>query len=73
MKAALEGGMADGQKEIEARRAASGGDISNLFGTREFLHNDYVARATGAQMGIGANSKEEALYPLFEKDSAAAL
>ncbi len=68
-KAALEGGMADGQKEIDDRRASSGGDISNFFGTRAFLHNDYVARATGAQMGIGANSREEALYPLYEKDS----
>jgi hypothetical protein len=66
--AALEGGMADGQKEIDARRASSGGDVSNFFGTRAFLHNDYVARATGAQMGIGANSREEALYPLYEKD-----
>jgi hypothetical protein len=70
MKAALEDGMADGQKEIDGRRAASGGDISNFFGTRAFLHNDYVARATGAQMGIGANSKEEAMYPLYEKDSS---
>jgi hypothetical protein len=61
--------MADGQREIEARRVASGGDVSNFFGTRAFLHNDYVARATGAQMGIGANSREEALYPLYEKDS----
>ncbi len=69
MKAAFESGMADGQKEIDARRAASGGDMSNFFGTRAFLHNDYVARATGAQMGIGANSKEEALYPLYEKDA----
>jgi hypothetical protein len=70
MKASFESGMADGQKEIEARRAASGGDVSNFFGTRAFLHNDYVARATGAQMGIGANSREEALYPLYEKDSS---
>jgi hypothetical protein len=69
MKAALQEGMTDGQKEIDDRRASSGGDISNFFGTRAFLHNDYVARATGAQMGIGANSKEEAMYPLYEKDS----
>ncbi len=69
-KAALEAGMADGQKEIDNRRAASGGDMSNFFGTRAFLHNDYLARATGAQMGIGANSKEEAMYPLYEKDSS---
>jgi hypothetical protein len=70
VKAVLAGGMADGQKKIDARRASSGGDISNFFGTRAFLHNDYVARATGGQMGIGANSKEEALYPLYEKDSS---
>jgi hypothetical protein len=70
MKATLEGGMADGQKEIDGRRASSGGDISKFFGTRAFLRNDYVARATGAQMGIGANSREEALYPLYEKDSS---
>ncbi len=69
MKAAFEGGMAEGQKEIDARRVATKGDTSNLFGTRAFLHNDYVARATGAQMGIGANSKEEAMYPLYDKDS----
>lgn len=70
MKAAFQSGMAEGQKQIDARRAASGGDVSNFFGTREFLHNDYIARATGAQMGIGANSREEALYPLYEKDSS---
>ena len=69
MKAAFEAAVVDGQKEIDARRAASGGNISNFFGTRAFLHNDYVARATGAQMGIGANSKEEALYPVYEKDA----
>jgi hypothetical protein len=72
-KDALVEGMADGQMEIDARRVASGGDISNFFGTRAFLHNDYVARATGAQMGIGANSKEEAMYPLYEKDSSGQL
>ncbi|RSL16879.1 hypothetical protein EDE15_2405 [Edaphobacter aggregans] len=69
MTAGWVAGMANGQKEIDARRAASGGNISNFFGTRAFLHGDYVARATGAQMGIGANSKEEALYPLYEKDA----
>jgi hypothetical protein len=69
MKIALQEGMADGQKEIDARRVAVGGKIDNLFGTRAFLKNDYVARAAGAQIGIGANSKEEALYPIYEKDS----
>ena len=41
----------------------------DLFGTRAFLKNDYVRRAAGTQVGIGANSKEEALYPIYEKDA----
>jgi hypothetical protein len=40
-----------------------------LFGTREYLKNDYVARATGTQVGIGANSRDEALYPILDKDT----
>ena len=68
-KKAFQEGMADGQKEIDARRAATNGRMDDLFGTRAFLKNDYVARATGAQMGIGANSREEAQYPIYENDS----
>jgi len=66
---ALKDGMADGQHAIDARRSALGGKMDTLFGTREFLKNDYVARATGTQMGIGANSRDEALYPIYEKDA----
>jgi len=57
------------QKEIDERRAALAGQSQDLFGTREFLENDYVRRAVGTQVGIGANSKEEAMYPIYEKDS----
>jgi len=42
----------------------------DLFGTRAFLKNDYVRRAVGTQVGIGANSKEEALYPIYDKDAS---
>lgn len=69
MKAALEGGMADGQKAIDDLRATLGGKSQDLFGTRAFLKNDYLRRAAGTQVGIGANSKEEALYPIYEKDA----
>jgi hypothetical protein len=69
MKTALQEGMAAGQKQIDARRTAVAGRMDELFGTRAFLKGDFVARATGAQMGIGANSREEALYPIYEKDS----
>lgn len=67
--AAAKNGMGDGQKEIDLCRAALKGKTDSLFGTREFLKNDFVARATGTQVGIGANSREEALYPILEKDS----
>jgi len=40
-----------------------------LFGDRDFLKNDFVARATGTQVGIGANSRDEALYPILERDA----
>jgi hypothetical protein len=73
VKAALQAGMAQGQEKIDARRAATNGKSDDLFGTRAFLKDDWVARATGAQMGIGANSREEALYPIYEKDSSGQL
>jgi hypothetical protein len=69
MKATLQAGMADGQKAIDERRAAGRGKSSDLFGTREFLKNDYLARATGAQIGILGNSKDEAVYPGYEQDA----
>jgi len=69
MQAALKEGMADGQKQIDARRASLGGKTDQLFGDRVFLKNDYVARATGTQVGIGANSRDEALYPILDKDA----
>jgi len=68
MSEALKGGMADGQAEIDARRKVTASS-ADLFGTREFMKNDYVNRALGAQFGILGNSKDEAYYGLYEKDS----
>lgn len=62
--------MKAGQAEIDDRRATLRGNSADLFGTREFLKNDFVARAVGTQVGIGANSKEEAMYPIYETDAA---
>ena len=36
------------------RLAAQGADAGALFGDRDKLKNDYLARATGAQMGLFA-------------------
>jgi len=67
---ALKAGIDDGQKTIDAKRASTGGKTDDLFGTREFLKNDFLARATGTQMGIGANSRDEALYPILDRDAS---
>lgn len=69
MQTALKEGMAEGQKQIDAKRASLGGKTDALFGNRDFLKNDYIARATGTQVGIGANSREEAMYPILDKDA----
>ena len=64
MAAALKGGMADGQAEIDARAKVTASSV-DLFGTRAFMKNNYVNRALGAQKGILGNSKDEAFYGLF--------
>lgn len=69
-QAALLDGMKQGQAEIDRRRASLDGKTDTLFGDRAYLKDDYVARATGTQVGIGANSREEALYPVLEKDTS---
>jgi len=65
----MKAGIDDGQKAIGAKRASLDGKTDTLFGSREYLKNDFLARATGTQMGIGANSRDEALYPILDKDS----
>ncbi|MEG9433063.1 DUF1254 domain-containing protein [Terriglobus sp. ADX1] len=69
VQTAMKAGIEDGQKAIDASRAATGGKTDTLFGTREYLKNNFLARATGTQMGIGANSRDEALYPILDKDA----
>lgn len=69
LRRALQEGMHDGQNDIDKNREALDGKTDTLYGDRKALKNDYLARATGTQVGIGANSREEALYPVLEKDS----
>lgn len=70
LRRALQEGMHDGQNDIDKNREALNGKTDGLFGDRNTLKNDYLARATGSQVGIGGNSREEALYPVLENDSA---
>jgi hypothetical protein len=73
MKKALEDGMADAwaafksykQSQLDTGKKTS----ADGFGTRAFLKNDYMARMSGAALGIYGNSKAEALYPVYFVDA----
>jgi hypothetical protein len=72
MRKALEDGMADAfaafklhkETEIDTAKVSS----ADSFGTRAFLKGDYLARMSGAILGIYGNSKAEALYPAYFVD-----
>jgi len=72
MKAAIEQGIADAwaelanlTKRIDAKEVTSG----DLFGTREYLKNNYLYRMAAAVLGIYGNSKLEAMYPIYSVDA----
>ena len=73
MKKAIEQGIADawadfaGMEKILAAGKVTSGDI---FGTREFLKNNYRYRMAAAVLGIYGNSKQEAMYPMYLVDEA---
>lgn len=71
MKSAIEEGQPDaweafgaGVKEVEEGKITSG----ELFGTREFMKNNYLHRWLGT-IGIYGNSEQEAIYPTYRLDS----
>jgi hypothetical protein len=66
-KAAMEQGMADARAEFAAfkeeqmdTKKVTAGDI---FGTREYLENNYLYRMAAGVLGLYGNSKHEAMYP----------
>lgn len=72
MRTAIEQGMADAlaefaelQKRIDAKEVTSGA----MFGTREYLKNNYLYRMGAAVNGIYGNSEAEAIYPLLVLDN----
>jgi hypothetical protein len=73
LKQAVTDGMADARMELEnfsneniVTGKVTSGDI---FGTREYLKNNYLYRFTAAVLGIYGNSKHEAMYPVYKTDS----
>jgi len=72
LKTAVEQGMADAwadfanlKKRIDAKEVTS----SEVFGTREYLKNNYLYRMAAAVTGIYGNSKQEAMYPIYAVDA----
>ena len=72
MKTAIEQGMADAwvafaglKKEFEEGKLNSG----DVFGSRQYLKNNYLYRMGAAVLGIYGNSKQEALYPAYYVDA----
>lgn len=68
---AITDGMADAWAAFKERKATQLDTESSAdaFGTREFLHGDYMARMSGAALGIYGNSKDEAIYPAYFTDA----
>jgi hypothetical protein len=72
MKEAIEQGIADAWadfgglvKQFDEGKVTSG----DVFGTREYLKNNYLYRMGAAVMGIYGNSKQEAMYPIYGVDA----
>ena len=72
IRKALEDGMSDAWAAfLEQKKLMDAGKVSSadVFGTREYLENNYLYRMSAAVLGIYGNSKEEAIYPLYFIDS----
>lgn len=54
------------KKQIDSGTVKSG----DVFGTREYLKNNYLYRMGAAVVGIYGNSKQEAMYPIYGVDAA---
>jgi hypothetical protein len=74
VKQAVEQGVVDTWKEFDdfKRTQIDTGKVTSgdVFGTREFLKNNYLYRMAAAILGIYGNSKAEAMYPMYTVDAA---
>jgi len=53
------------KQQVDAGEVTSG----EVFGTREYLKNNYLYRMGAAVLGIFGNSKHEAMYPIYTNDA----
>jgi len=71
MKKAMEQGMADAWADLaNLTKRVDKGEVTSgdMFGTREYLKNNYLYRMAAAVLGIYGNSKQEAMYPIYAVD-----
>lgn len=73
IKTAIEQGITDAWAEFAAFKKenfdtgkVTSGDV---FGTRQYLKNNYLYRMTAGVVGLYGNSKQEAIYPFYFADS----
>ncbi len=70
---ALKDGISDAWQEFDQfkKDKLDTGEVTSgdMFGTREFLKNNYLYRMAAAVMGIYGNSEQEAMYPLYAVDA----
>lgn len=73
IKKAIEEGIQDAWKEFDTfeKTEINPGKVTSgdVFGTRQYLKNNYLYRMAAAIIGIYGNSKEEAMYPLYRIDA----
>jgi hypothetical protein len=65
-------GMKDAWADFaDLKKRADAGEITSgeIFGTREFLNNNYLYRMAAAVLGIWGNSAAEAIYPSYYVDA----
>ena len=68
----IQDGMADAWADFAAlKKQVDKGEVTSgdVFGTREYLKNNYLYRMGAAVVGIFGNSKLEAMYPMYGVDS----
>jgi len=73
IREAVEDGMADAWRALaEAKNQVDAGKLTtgDIFGTREYLSNNYMYRMLAAATIIYGNSKEEAIYPVYTVDAS---
>jgi hypothetical protein len=73
LRTAIEAGMADAWAAFDSlnKNEIASGEVTSgdMFGTREFLQNNYLYRMAAAVTGIWGNTREEAMYPIYQVDA----